>query len=129
MKKFIIAAIAASLVSTPVLAAPNARGSDNQNRAEQNERRPAAHGAQKHASQARTPQRPVSKQTVQKAKWQRGDRFDSRNAVNYRVIDNPRAYRLDTAPRGYRWVQSGNDAILVGIASGIIASIISNSIR
>jgi Ni/Co efflux regulator RcnB len=36
---------------------------------------------------------------------------------------------LRDAPRGYRWVQSGNDAVLVGITSGIIASVLAGAIR
>jgi Ni/Co efflux regulator RcnB len=59
--------------------------------------------------------------------WQRGDRFDSRYAMNYRVIGNPGYYHLRTAPYGYRWVQSGNDAVLVAVASGIIGSIMANA--
>ena len=65
---------------------------------------------------------------VQAHRWNRGDRFDSRYAMNYRVISNPYAYNLRPAPRGYRWVQSGNDAVLVAIASGIIGAIIGNAL-
>jgi Ni/Co efflux regulator RcnB len=61
--------------------------------------------------------------------WRKGDRFDRRYAANYRVIDNPRAYRLNSAPRGYHWVRSGNDAVLVAIASGVIGAVIGNAIR
>ena len=65
---------------------------------------------------------------VQAHRWNRGDRFDSRYAMNYRVISNPYAYSLRPAPYGYRWVQSGNDAVLVAIASGIIGAIIGNAL-
>ena len=61
--------------------------------------------------------------------WQRGQRFDYRYAPNYRVISNPYRYHLHAAPRGYRWVQSGNDAVLIGVTSGIIASVLAGSIR
>src|SRR3546814_6014880 len=51
--------------------------------------------------------------------WARGQRFDYRYAPRYRVVNNYRGYnRLYTPPRGYHWVQSGNDAVLVAIASG-----------
>lgn len=60
-------------------------------------------------------------------RWQRGDRFDGRYATNYRVISNPYSYNLRPAPRGYRWVQSGNDAVLVAIASGIIGALVANT--
>ena len=61
--------------------------------------------------------------------WRKGDRFDHRYARDYRVISNPRMYRLHNAPRGYHWVRSGHDAVLVGITSGIIAAIMANAIR
>lgn len=118
MKKLILAAVAASLVSTPVLAAPfQSYGHNDRGRIEQNHR----------PDTRRDNYRPGKAQFHQN--WKRGDRFDARKAYNYRVIGNPRAYRLNTAPRGYRWVQSGNDAVLVGIASGIIASVIANAVR
>jgi len=119
MKTFIFSAVAASLIASPVLAAPN--GHDNRGRIEQTHR--AGPGDR----------RVVVRKTVTRAQqhrqWRKGERFDSRYASNYRVIGNPRAYRLNAAPRGYRWVQSGQDAVLIGIASGVIASIVANSIR
>jgi Ni/Co efflux regulator RcnB len=63
----------------------------------------------------------------QNHRWQRGDRFDRRYAANYRVVSNPYYYNLRPAPRGYRWVQSGNDAVLIAITSGIIGAIIGNA--
>jgi Ni/Co efflux regulator RcnB len=60
-------------------------------------------------------------------RWQRGERFDRNYATNYAVISNPYAYNLQQAPYGYRWVRSGNDAVLVAIASGIIGSLIGNA--
>ena len=60
--------------------------------------------------------------------WSKGQRFDRRYATNYRVIDNPRAYRLSNAPRGYQWVRSGNDAVLIAVTSGIIGAVIGNAI-
>ncbi|HEV2596675.1 MAG TPA: RcnB family protein [Sphingomicrobium sp.] len=59
--------------------------------------------------------------------WHRGDRFDSRYAMNYRRIDNPGYYNLQPAPYGYRWVQSGNDAVLVAVASGLIGALVGNA--
>jgi Ni/Co efflux regulator RcnB len=117
MKKFIIAAVAASVLSTPVLAAPF-QGHDNRGRIEQNHR---------FDQNRRTT---IVKKTVVRRdndrRWSKGQRFESRYARNYRVIQNPRAYRLHDAPRGYRWVQSGSDAVLVGITSGIVASVLAN---
>jgi Ni/Co efflux regulator RcnB len=57
----------------------------------------------------------------------KGQRFDSRYARNYRQINNPRAYGLRDAPRGQHWVQSGNDALLVGLVGGVIGAVIANA--
>jgi len=136
MKKFIIAAVVASLVSTPVFAAPShSFGQNDRGRVEQNHRpdvrrddsRPNVRRDDNRPNVRRDDYRPNKQQVRQN--WKRGDRFDARKASNYRVIGNPRAHHLNTAPRGYRWVQSGSDAVLVGIASGIIASVIANVIR
>lgn len=120
MKKFIIAAVAASLISTPVLAAPYQGGSHDRSRVEQNHRAPVAKKAEV---------RRDTRQAQQHRSWNKGERFDSRQAHNYRVINNPKSHRLNDAPRGYRWVQSGNDAVLVGITSGIVAAVMANMIR
>jgi Ni/Co efflux regulator RcnB len=103
MKKLIIAAVAAATAITGT-AAPALANPFN------------GHG------------RPViAKQ--QDHRWSKGQRFDRRYARDYKVIGSPRMYRLHDAPRGYRWVQSGHDAVLVGITSGIIAAVMANAIR
>jgi Ni/Co efflux regulator RcnB len=72
--------------------------------------------------------RVVVKKNFHKArKWKRGERFDRRYAMNYRVISNPYHYHLRPAPRGYRWVQSGNDAVLIAITSGLIGAVLANA--
>ncbi|MEQ6333214.1 RcnB family protein [Sphingobium sp. MK2] len=62
-------------------------------------------------------------------RWAKGQRFDRRQATNYRVINNYRGYRLNAPPRGYQWVQSGNDAVLIALTSGIIGAVIGGAIR
>src|SRR4051794_2757599 len=113
MKTFMTAAVAAAVAITgtaaPVMAQPF------------------------HGDRHRVEQRTVIKRVVVKQpryhSWRKGDRFDRRYARDYRVISSPRMYRLYNPPRGYHWVRSGNDAVLVGITSGIIAAIMANSIR
>ncbi len=61
--------------------------------------------------------------------WRRGERFDARYARNYGVLDHRRYRGLRAPPRGYRYVRSGNDAVLVGITTGIVAAVIANAIR
>ncbi|HKY82313.1 MAG TPA: RcnB family protein [Sphingobium sp.] len=62
-------------------------------------------------------------------RWAKGQRFDRRHASNYRVIGDYRDYRLQAPPRGYHWVRSGNDAVLVAITSGIIGAVIGSAFR
>ena len=45
------------------------------------------------------------------------------------MIDYRRYRRLRPPPRGYHYVRSGNDAILIGITSGIVAAVIADAIR
>lgn len=64
---------------------------------------------------------------MQVRQWQRGDRFDARYASHYRVIEDPSYYDLQPAPYGYRWVQSGDSAVLVAVASGLIGALVANA--
>lgn len=107
MKKLILAAVAASVLATPVVASAAPNYGPQQNR---------------HAARYQPP-------APQYRNWQRGQRFDSRYARNYRQIDYRQHRGLKAPPRGYRYVQSGNDAVLVGVTTGIIAAIFANILR
>jgi Ni/Co efflux regulator RcnB len=122
MKKFVLAAVAASVAVSPILAAaPAAAAPAQQTRT-----------VVKHKPNGKV----VVKKTVKKApqqryrtSWKRGERFDYRQARNYRQIDYRHYRGLKAPPRGYRYVQSGNDIVMVSIASGIIGAIFGNMIR
>lgn len=58
-------------------------------------------------------------------RWQRGHYLPS-NYRGYHVRD-PYAYNLRPAPRGYRYVHAGNDIVLIAIATGLIASVLSGA--
>lgn len=111
MKKFIIASLAATLLATPILAAPYQSG-DRHDRTEQR------HDRVEQRHDHRAPNKKVDFRN-----WKKGDRFDQRHAHNYRVIKNPRAYRLNAAPRGHQWVRSGNDAVLVAYKGNHVANV------
>jgi Ni/Co efflux regulator RcnB len=86
----------------------------------------------KHKPNGRTDvkqQTTVRKATPAPRRWARGQRFDRRYATNYRVINDYRSYRLSAPPRGYQWVRSGNDAVMVAIASGLIGAVVGSAIR
>ena len=116
MKKYILALLAASVVTAPVAAQSFEARSHHQVRGSSDQHFGSRDSQDHRWQQSRKADR----------RWQRGDRFDRRHARGYREIRNPRYYRLYNAPRGYRWVQSGNDAVLVAITTGIIASILAN---
>ncbi|MCC2975963.1 RcnB family protein [Sphingomonas sp. PL-96] len=118
MKKFVLAAVAASLLATPAMAAPQ-RGDHGPARTERT--------TVVHKQVTRTPQRGYA-QAQQNRNWQRGERFDSRYARNYRQVDYRTHGRLYAPPRGYQWVQSGNDAVLVALASGLIGAVLGGAL-
>lgn len=68
---------------------------------------------------------------VNARKWAKGQRFDRRYAPNYAVVDYRRypGRRLYAPPRGYHWVRSGNDAVLVGVTTGLIAATVAGAIN
>jgi Ni/Co efflux regulator RcnB len=62
-------------------------------------------------------------------RFNKGERFDRTRAMNYSNIDYRRYRGLRAPPRGYHWVRNGNDAVLVAISTGIIASVIAGAIQ
>ncbi len=119
MKKFVMAALAASFALTPMIAAPASAQPD-----------------QRHTTVVRhQPGRTVVvNRTVTRGpqfrNWRKGDRFDSRQARNYQQINDWRGYRgrhLYAPPRGYHWVRSGNDAVLVAVTGGLIGAVLAGA--
>jgi hypothetical protein len=103
MKSFLLTALSAALI-VPTVAAPAL--------------------AQSHANHGREVSRAAAHH-----EFRRGEKFDRRYASNYREI-NYRSYkRLKAPPRGYHWVRSGNDALLVAVTSGVIASIVAGTFQ
>jgi Ni/Co efflux regulator RcnB len=54
----------------------------------------------------------------------RGERLPSRYRSHQYVVNDWRGHHLHAPPRGYHWVQTGADYVLVGIATGLIADMI-----
>ena len=123
MKKFILSAIAVSMIASPMVASEASAQGYPQQRHETVVRHQPGRTVVVNRTVVRN-DRPQYRND-----WRRGERFDYRRARNYQVINNYRGYRLKAPPRGYHYVRSGNDAVLVGITSGIIAGIIAGAIR
>lgn len=101
MQKTILAVLAASVAIAPIAASAQNHGRD--------------HG------------RPAPQQSWKK--WRKGERFDRSHARNYQEVDYRKYRGLRAPPRGYRWVRSDNDAVLVAITTGVIASVIAGAIH
>jgi Ni/Co efflux regulator RcnB len=56
--------------------------------------------------------------------YYRGDRLPYEYRHRNYVVNDWRDHRLSAPPYGYHWIQSGDDYILVAIATGIIAQIL-----
>ena len=56
----------------------------------------------------------------------RGGRLPTQYRSHQYVVNDWRGHHLSAPPRGYQWVQTGGDYVLVAIATGIIASILLN---
>ena len=59
--------------------------------------------------------------------WQRGYRVPPQYRSHHYVVNDWRGHHLSAPPRGYHWIQTGGDDLLVAIATGVIASMVLNS--
>jgi len=55
--------------------------------------------------------------------YYRGGRLPVEYRHRQYVVEDWRGHQLSAPPRGYHWVQTGSDYVLIAIATGIIASI------
>lgn len=112
MKTITAAFAAAALLAPTIMAAPAIA-------------QPARHDSRGH--DYRGPQK-VTQKTTWKT-FRKGQKFDRRYARNYQVIDYRKYRNIKAPPRGYHYVRSGNDLLLVGLTSGIVASVIAGQFR
>jgi len=122
MKKMLLGAVLAAVSMTPV-AVPSASA--------QVERRVTT-VRERPNGRTVVRQRVVRAPQQQNRRWARGQRFDRRYASNYQEINNWQQYRnrrLYAPPRGYRWVRSGNDAVLVAVAGGVIGAVLAGALN
>ena len=56
--------------------------------------------------------------------YYQGDRYPAEYRNRQYVVNDWRGHHLSAPPRGYQWVQSGNDYVMIAIASGIIAQLL-----
>jgi Ni/Co efflux regulator RcnB len=117
MKRILLATVALSLLATPMAFADSRGGPGRDVR--QTER----HHVYKHNG----PDVVVKKNVVVKKKvvvkrWQRGHRLPAWERKV--VVRDYHRHGLRKPARGQEWVRVGNDYLLIGITSGIIASLV-----
>ena|SRR5665647_113097 len=59
--------------------------------------------------------------------YHRGDRLPAEYRHHNYVVNDWRGHGLSAPPRGYQWVQTGSDYVLVAIATGIILQLLLNN--
>ena len=59
--------------------------------------------------------------------FRRGGRLPNQYRSSQYVVDDWRGHGLRAPPRGYHWVQTGGDYVLVAIATGIILQLLLNN--
>jgi Ni/Co efflux regulator RcnB len=59
--------------------------------------------------------------------FHRGGRLPIQYRSHQYVVEDWRSHNLSAPPRGYHWVQSGSDYVLVAIATGIILQLLLNN--
>jgi Ni/Co efflux regulator RcnB len=58
--------------------------------------------------------------------YYRGQRLPAEYRSRQYVVEDWRGHHLSAPPRGYHWVQSGADYVLVAIATGVILQLLLN---
>ncbi len=116
MKKFAIALVAATILAGPI-ATTAAQAQDwRQDRSRHVER---------HVDKRVDKRVHVEKKVViHKHRWSKGHRMSAAERRRMADIRDYRRYRLSAPPRGYKWVKVDNDYLMIGIATGVISSII-----
>ncbi len=108
MKAFLSLLTAATILAAPMAQAQDYRGHDRDRRAPV-ERKVIIE---------------KKKVIVHRGHWKKGQRLSRAERARYAEIRDYRRYRLSAPPRGYHWVRANNEYLLIGVASGVIASII-----
>ena len=120
MKKLIIALLATAAVASPIAA-------EAQDYRHGRDDRHTTVVRQQPNGRTVVTNRTVVRNQPQFRRWNKGQRFDRRYAQNYQEIGNWQQYRgrrLYAPPRGYHWVRSGNDAVLVALTGGLIGAVL-----
>lgn len=135
--KTIVSAVMAAILTTGGLAYAQGRG-DREDRNDRGRNEQGQRGEQHRDQRMHMDQRRENR-----GREMRDERRDERGAgpnhafyrggrlpAEYRhrqyVVDDWRGHNLSAPPRGYQWVQTGGDYVLIAIATGVILQLLLN---
>jgi Ni/Co efflux regulator RcnB len=123
-KKAIVSAIMAIYLTTGGLTF--AQGNGDRNDRGRNEQRGGQQDRREAPARANDNERRDERGVGRNHEFHRGDRLPAEYRHRQYVVDDWRGHNLSAPPRGYQWVQSGGDYVLIAIATGIIAQLLLN---
>jgi Ni/Co efflux regulator RcnB len=134
-KKVICAAIALSLMTGPYAIAQGNSDNNRNNRDHQKQGQRAEEQGRRNMDRQQPPmqrQQPNRGQNQERGAgpdhaYYRGGRMPIQYRSHQYVVEDWRSHQLSAPPRGYHWVQSGSDYVLVAIATGIILQLLLNN--
>lgn len=105
----------------------NCAGSNQRARPNQNAYRPSQQLQRNRNDQRYNDVRQDERGAGPNHSYYRGGRLPSEYRTRQYVVDDWRGHRLSAPPRGYHWVQTGGDYVLVAIATGVILQLLLNN--
>jgi Ni/Co efflux regulator RcnB len=124
MKRLVLAAVAASFLASPMVAAQAApmavpAVASGANVIHVDWKKPTRHDDRRHVDQRKVVKKKV---VVRKSHWKRGERYSDWR--RHQPVRDYSRYGLKRPGHGQEWIRVGNDYLLVGIASGLIGAMI-----
>jgi Ni/Co efflux regulator RcnB len=135
--KAVVSAIMAMSLTTAGFAF--AQGREDRNDRGRNEQAQRSGQMDRRDNEARQPNRPENRGRANTNErrdergagpnhaFHRGDRLPAEYRHRNYVVDDWRGHNLSAPPRGYHWVQTGGDYVLVAIATGVILQLLLNN--
>jgi len=97
---------------------------DHDRRDDDRKNEPRAHGNKHRNDNAQYYRRDDSRGGGPRHDLRRGGKLHKEYRNDRYVVNDWRGRHLSAPPRGYHWVQTGNDYVLAAIATGIIAQVL-----
>lgn len=135
-KKTLVCTLLALSLTSAGLSFAQGRSPEHRNDGNRNEQAQRHDPHDRRNAQARHPKRPHNQERTQnderhggrgagpEHQFYQGERMPAQYRSYQYVVNDWRSHRLNAPPRGYHWVQTGSDYVLVAIATGVILQLI-----